>query len=141
MESLTSHFLHSNLGPDFLPRNSKYISTVNSILCLCIPLYLTNSKLSGVLGTSGWVVWIHEKLQVDQLSLRRVRVRPINLVHFLHLGNKKNVGGVRAQKETKQWRIWKTYSWPLFGLKFFNRSVITVPCVERTIAIYDFHLS
>jgi hypothetical protein len=26
-----------------------------------------------------------------------------------------------AQKEAKQRRIWKTYSWPSSGLKFFNR--------------------
>jgi hypothetical protein len=45
--------------------------------------------------------------------------------------------GSRAQKEAKQRRIWKTYSWPLSGLKFFNRSVITVLYVERTITIYD----
>jgi hypothetical protein len=34
------------------------------------------------------VVWIHEKLQLDPLRL--VRFRPINLVHLLHLGNKRN---------------------------------------------------
>jgi hypothetical protein len=43
--------------------------------------------------------------------------------------------GSRAQKEAKQWRIWKTYSWPLSELKFFNRSVIKVLYVERKIAI------
>jgi hypothetical protein len=47
----------------------------------------------------------------------------------------KGMGGSRAQKEAKQRRIRKTYSWPLSGLKFFNRSVITVLYVERTIAI------
>jgi hypothetical protein len=31
----------------------------------------------------------------------------------------------------------ENYSWPLSGLKFFNRSVITVLYVERAIAIYD----
>jgi hypothetical protein len=31
----------------------------------------------------------------------------------------------------------KTYLWVLSGLKIFNRSVITVLYVERTIAIYD----
>jgi hypothetical protein len=46
-------------------------------------------------------------------------------------------GGSRAQKETKQRRIRKTYSWPLSGLKFFSRSVIIVLYVERTIVIYD----
>jgi hypothetical protein len=44
-------------------------------------------------------------------------------------------GGSCTQNEAKQRRIWKTYSWPLSGLKFFNRSVITVLYVERTIAI------
>jgi hypothetical protein len=49
----------------------------------------------------------------------------------------KGEGGAFVQKEAKQRRIWKTYSWPLSGLKFFNRSLITVLQVERTIAIYD----
>jgi hypothetical protein len=47
-------------------------------------------KLSGVLGASSWVVWIHEEIQLDPLRL--VRIRPINLVHLLHLGNKRNGG-------------------------------------------------
>jgi hypothetical protein len=34
-------------------------------------------------------------------------------------------GGSCTQKEAKQWRIWKPYSWSLSGLKFFNSSVIT----------------
>jgi hypothetical protein len=51
---------------------------------------LEDSKLSGVLGTSGWVVWIHEKLQLDPIRL--VRVRPINLVHLLHLQNERYGG-------------------------------------------------
>jgi hypothetical protein len=39
-------FPHSDLGPDFLPRNSKlkYINTVNSILSLCKPLYLIDGE-------------------------------------------------------------------------------------------------
>jgi hypothetical protein len=45
-----------------------------------------DSKVSGILGN--WVVWIHEVLEFYQLSL--VRVRPINLVHLLHLRNKWN---------------------------------------------------
>jgi hypothetical protein len=49
-------------------------------------------------------------------------------------------GGSCAQKEAKQQRIWKTSSWQLSGLKFFNRSVITVLYVERIIEIYDCHL-
>jgi hypothetical protein len=52
---------------------------------------LEDSKLSGVLGASGWVVWIHEKLQLDPLRL--VRVISINFFHLLHLGNKRNEGG------------------------------------------------
>jgi hypothetical protein len=98
---------------------------------------LEDSKLSGVLGASIWVVWIHEKPQLD--SFRFVRIRPINLVHLLHLGNKRN-GGSHAQNEAKQHRIWKTYLYPLSGLKFFNRSLITVLYVERTIAIYGCHI-
>jgi hypothetical protein len=98
---------------------------------------LEDSKLSGVFRTSSWVVWIHEKLKLDPLRL--VCVRPINLVHLLQLGNKRN-GGSRAQKEAKQRNIWKTYSWPLSGLIFFSRSVITGFYVERTIAIYDCYL-
>jgi hypothetical protein len=47
---------------------------------------LEDGKISGVLG--GWVVWIHEELQLDPLRL--VRVRPIHLVHLLHLRNKPN---------------------------------------------------
>jgi hypothetical protein len=57
---------------------------------------LEDSKLSGLLG--GWVVWIHEKLQLDPLRL--VRVRPINLVYILHLENKRNGGsGKFSRKE------------------------------------------
>jgi hypothetical protein len=89
----------------------------------------------GVLGASSWVIWIHEELQLDQLRL--IRIRPINLFNLLHLGKERNGGveGSRAQKEAKQRKIWKTYSWSLSGLIFFNRSVITVLYVERTIAI------
>jgi hypothetical protein len=49
------------------------------------------SKLSGVLGASSWVFWIHEKLQLDPLRL--VRIRPIKLVHILHIGNERNGEG------------------------------------------------
>jgi hypothetical protein len=51
---------------------------------------LEDSKLLGVLEASSWIVWIHEKLQLDPLKL--VQVSPINLVHLLHLGNKRNGG-------------------------------------------------
>jgi hypothetical protein len=47
---------------------------------------LEDSKLLRVLGISSWVVWIHEKLQLDPLRL--VSVRPINLVHLLCLEKK-----------------------------------------------------
>jgi hypothetical protein len=95
---------------------------------------IEDRKLLGVLGIQGCVVCIHEKLQID--PLRFVHIRPINLVHLLNLGNKRNgEGGFScSQKEAKQWRIWKFNSWPLYGLKFFNRSVITVLYIERTIA-------
>jgi hypothetical protein len=99
---------------------------------------LEDSKLSGVLGIQGLVVWIHEKLQLDPFRL--VCVRSIILVCFLHIGNRRNVRS-RAQKEAKQWRIWKTYSWPLSaGLIGFDRSVITVLYNERTIAVYGSYL-
>jgi hypothetical protein len=105
---------------------------------LGIASILEDGKLSGVIGASSWVVWIHEKFQLDPLIL--VRIRTINLVHLLHLGNKRNGGGggSRAQKEAKRRWIWKTYSWPLSGLKHFNRSVITVLYVERKIAIHGY---
>jgi hypothetical protein len=93
---------------------------------------LEDNKLLGVLGNSGWVIWNHEKLQLDPLRL--VSIRRINLVHLLHLRNKRNEGS-RAQKEAKKLRIWKTYSWQLSGLKIFNRSVITVLYVERKVTI------
>jgi hypothetical protein len=50
---------------------------------------LESSKLSGLLG--GWVVWIHENLQLDPLRL--VHISHINLVHLLHLGDKRNGWG------------------------------------------------
>jgi hypothetical protein len=64
---------------------------------------LEDSKLSGVLGTSSWVIWIHEELQLDPLRL--VCIRLINLVHLLQLGNKRNRGefstteGVKAEED------------------------------------------
>jgi hypothetical protein len=61
---------------------------------------LEDRKLSGVFGV--WVIWIHEELQLDPLRL--VRVRPINLVHLLNLGNKRNWGAfllIEGSKETE----------------------------------------
>jgi hypothetical protein len=54
-------------------------------------------------------VWIHEKIQLDPLRL--ILVRPINLVHLLHLGNKKNGGGggFLPTKGGKLRNIWKVY--------------------------------
>jgi hypothetical protein len=51
---------------------------------------LEDNKLLGVLGIQGWVVGIHEKLQLDPPRL--VCIIHINLVHLLHLGNKRNGG-------------------------------------------------
>jgi hypothetical protein len=98
---------------------------------------LEDRKLLGVLGIQGWVVCMHEKLQLDPLRL--VRISPINLVHLLHLGNKRN-GGFSQTEGGKKWSSWKTYSWPLSGLKFFNSSVITVLYVERIITNDGHHL-
>jgi hypothetical protein len=44
----------------------------------------------GVLLIQGWIIWIHEKLQLDPLRL--VCVRLVNLVHLLLLGQKRNGG-------------------------------------------------
>jgi hypothetical protein len=82
---------------------------------------LEDNKLSEVFG--GWVIWIHEELQYDSLSC--FQVRPIHLVHLLHLGNKRNEERKipHAQKEVKQLNILKTYLYPLFRLIWLNRSV------------------
>jgi hypothetical protein len=62
---------------------------------------------------------------------------PSTLSIFFTLETKGKEGGCsRAQKDAKHQRFWETYSWPLSGLKFFNRSVITVLYVERKIAIF-----
>jgi hypothetical protein len=61
---------------------------------------LEDRKISGVFGIQGWVVWIHGKLQLDPLRL--VRIRPINLVHILHLGNKSNGGGEFLARRIRQ---------------------------------------
>jgi hypothetical protein len=61
------------------------------------------------------------------------------LSEFFTLETKGIGGGGRScpQKEAKQRKIWKTYSWPFYRLKFFNRRVFTVLYVERIIPIYD----
>jgi hypothetical protein len=81
---LVSRFLHGHQVLNLTEGNHP----LDPILWASI---LEDSKLSVVLGASSWVVWIHEKIQLDQLRL--VRVRPINLVHLLHLGNERNGGG------------------------------------------------
>jgi hypothetical protein len=63
------------------------------LILLSILIYPGWSKYSLYQGStfvSGWVVWIHEELQLD--ALRLVRVRPINLFHLLHLENQRNLG-------------------------------------------------
>jgi hypothetical protein len=75
-----------NLTEDHHPRNSILWDPTSII---------EDSKLSGVLGASSWVVWIHDKLQLDPLRL--VHIRSINLFHLLHLGNKRN--GERSHTE------------------------------------------
>jgi hypothetical protein len=83
---------------------------------------LEDRKLSGVLGTSIWVVWIHEKLQLD--PLRRVRIRPISLVHLLHLGNKRNRGGglLSVTEGGKAAEDFKNLLMSIVWIEYFNRS-------------------
>jgi hypothetical protein len=81
---LVSRFLHGHQVLNLMEGNYP----LDPLLWTSI---LEDSKLSGVLGASNWIVWIHEKLQLD--TLRLVRINPINLVHLLHLGNKRNGGG------------------------------------------------
>jgi hypothetical protein len=56
--------------------------SLDSILWASI---LEDSKMSGVLGISSCVVWIHEKIKLD--SLRLVRVRLISLLKGLKLSS------------------------------------------------------
>jgi hypothetical protein len=81
---LVSRFLH---GHQFLNLTEGH-HPLDPVLWVSI---LEDSKLSGILGASSWVVWIHEKLQLDPLRL--VHIRPISFVHLLNLGNKRNGGG------------------------------------------------
>jgi hypothetical protein len=84
-----------------------------------------DAELSGSMRNSNF---IHSDLSASG---------PSTLSIFFILDTKGMGAGSQAQKEAKQQRIWKTYSWPLSGLKIYNRSVITVLHVERTIEIYD----
>jgi hypothetical protein len=47
----------------------------------------------------------------------------------------KGMGRLLPTEGSKAAEDWKTYSWPLSGLIFFNKSVITVLYVERTLAM------
>jgi hypothetical protein len=76
---LVRRFLH---GHQVLNRTEGY-HPLDPVLWAFI---LEDIKLSGVLGSSSWVVWIHEKLQLDPLRL--VRVRPINLVETKGIGGR-----------------------------------------------------
>jgi hypothetical protein len=80
---LVSRFLQGNQA---LNLTEEY-QPINKLLWECI---FEDRKVSGVLGTCSWLVWIHEELQLDQFHF--VRVRSINLFYFLYLGNKRNHG-------------------------------------------------
>jgi hypothetical protein len=51
------------------------------------PSIIEDTQVLGVLGS--WVVCIHEEIHLDQFCL--VHIRPIYLVHLIHLGSKWNV--------------------------------------------------
>jgi hypothetical protein len=85
---LVSRFLHGYQILNLTEGNQPF----DPILWVSI---LEDSKLSGVIGDSSWVVWIHEKLQLNPLRL--VRVRLINPVHLLHFGNKRNGGFLHTE--------------------------------------------
>jgi hypothetical protein len=101
---------------------------------------LEDIKLSGVLGIQGWVIWIHEKLQLDPLRL--VCISPINLVHLVHLGNKRNWGGrgFSRREGGKAAANLENLLMVIVWIEIYNRSVITVLYVESKITIYDYHL-
>jgi hypothetical protein len=62
---------------------------------------LEDNKVLGVIGNRRWIVWIHEELKLDKF--RVVCVRPIHLIHLLHLRNKRkgvlNTEGNRAAED------------------------------------------
>jgi hypothetical protein len=82
-------------------------------------LILEVSKLSGVL--EDWVFWIHEKIQLDQLGL--VSMRPINFVHLLHLGNKRNGkgGGFLRTEGGKEVEDLKNLLMAIVGIDFLQQ--------------------
>jgi hypothetical protein len=93
----------------------------------------------GVLGIQGWVVWIDESLQLDPLRL--VRVRPINLVHLLHLGKKGMGGGFSRTEGSKAAEDLENLLMAIVWIEILQQKcMITVLYVERTIAIYGCHL-
>jgi hypothetical protein len=61
---------------------------------ISLGIHPEDSKLSGVLGE--WVIWVHEKHQLDPLRL--VCIRPINLVHIFTLKQKERGGGILTHK-------------------------------------------
>jgi hypothetical protein len=89
---LVSRFLHGNHVLNLMEGHHP----LDPILWASI---LEDSKLLGVLGASSCVVWIYEKLQLDPLRL--ICVITINLVHLLHLGNKRNGGGFTRKEGGK----------------------------------------
>jgi hypothetical protein len=92
---------------------------------------LEDSKLLGVLG--GWVIWIHEKLQLDPLRL--VCVSPINLVHLLHLGNERNGGFlfIEGGKAEDLENLLMAIVW----IEILQQKCVHRLYVKRTITIYD----
>jgi hypothetical protein len=84
-----------------------------------------------VIGTSSWVVWIYEKLQLDLLRL--FLVRAINLVHLFALETKNMGGGGWWFSRSEGGKAAENLEYLLSGFKFFNRSVVTVLYVEISI--------
>jgi hypothetical protein len=78
---------------------------------------LEDRKLSGVIF--GWIVWIHEKLQLDPLRL--VRVRPINLAHLLHPGNKRNGRGFLRKEGGKAEEYLENLLMAIFCIDFLQQ--------------------
>jgi hypothetical protein len=129
---LVRRFLHGHQVLNFTEGHHP----LDPILCLLHPsLEIANCQeylepqagLSGSMRNSNL---IHSDLSASG---------PSTLSIFFTLETKGIMGGEDCctQNEAKQRRIWKPYSWPLSGLKFFSRSVITVLYVESTITIYD----
>jgi hypothetical protein len=92
---------------------------------------LEDSRVSGVLGASSWVVWIHEELHLDQFCL--VHVRSIKLVHLLLFGSKMS-GGVLVHKRKQISRRFRILLMAIVQISQ-QLGVTTLLYVER-IAIY-----